>query len=611
MQPSLSNTILSSCSRENSASQDLTSDGILTREFLKRKHISNQIEKEKSKRQAVRGPHQTWLTESQKPTVSQFPTTLSPTNSENETVPNHLYSYPNPFLYTGQMFTPTPSFFSSSSTSTPFPIPSSTVSTTTSSNAAVGRGGINVTSQANVGLDCFPGPLNMNTTSFLPSLANLNLLPPSYSTSSSYPSRRAPPLPLFSYTSHTNSKENVNSHINTAVLNNSGSPPKMNQIPPSSGFCGSSQHIRTNNIHNINNTDNHNHNQNNRLNMCCSRAGSSPLYQHLHTPPSLSPSYHPSSSPSSSPSYLSRYSHEIPPSTIHPPQNSHRFVGTSGPYLFPTLQPQQTSIHPTYPSPMSHPIRNMTLNGSHPQGVSTTSGYPFGPIYSPMTTTSSSNVGSLLSPNSHQSFVPQEPLYHNLPSQENYPYPFHRRRFSGFLYGQSHYPGPIQKIKEEEENEDYEDEEDEEEEDDDDNEDEEEYALQSGLFHRHGDSVFDFSRGLSRHSTNRYQHFAPMLFRELTENDYELLLQLDDGLPNKAGALPPQIESLPVLKSNGDDELQCCICLCDVEKDEEIKELACKHRFHAQCIDKWLAVKNSCPIDKLPVSYSKTEDPVL
>jgi len=157
---------------------------------------------------------------------------------------------------------------------------------------------------------------------------------------------------------------------------------------------------------------------------------------------------------------------------------------------------------------------------------------------------------------------------------------------------------------EEDEEEDYEEEEEEEEEEDEDAE--EEYALHAGLFHHHRGSVLDFSRGPLRHPYNRLQHFAPILYRDLTENDYELLLQLDENLPNKAGALPQQIQSIPTIVSSGEEELQCCICLSEVEKDEVIKELGCKHRFHAHCIDKWLAINSCCPIDKQPVSYPKT-----
>lgn len=53
---------------------------------------------------------------------------------------------------------------------------------------------------------------------------------------------------------------------------------------------------------------------------------------------------------------------------------------------------------------------------------------------------------------------------------------------------------------------------------------------------------------------------------------------------------------LPVLgevrfgaESDRDRELQCTICLCDVEGGQKLRKLySCKHVFHQTCIDQWL-----------------------
>ena len=37
------------------------------------------------------------------------------------------------------------------------------------------------------------------------------------------------------------------------------------------------------------------------------------------------------------------------------------------------------------------------------------------------------------------------------------------------------------------------------------------------------------------------------------------------------------------------------ICFCMEEKEDEIVELPCKHKFHISCISKWLVNNNSCP----------------
>ncbi|KAL9997780.1 putative transcription factor C2H2 family [Helianthus debilis subsp. tardiflorus] len=39
-----------------------------------------------------------------------------------------------------------------------------------------------------------------------------------------------------------------------------------------------------------------------------------------------------------------------------------------------------------------------------------------------------------------------------------------------------------------------------------------------------------------------------------------------------------------------------CICLDEYEKKEKMGRLECGHRFHAECIRRWLLSKNVCPM---------------
>lgn len=43
-------------------------------------------------------------------------------------------------------------------------------------------------------------------------------------------------------------------------------------------------------------------------------------------------------------------------------------------------------------------------------------------------------------------------------------------------------------------------------------------------------------------------------------------------------------------------ELQCSICLCEFEGEEEVRRLPCKHYFHRGCIDGWLRISRACPM---------------
>ncbi|KAK6145532.1 hypothetical protein DH2020_022352 [Rehmannia glutinosa] len=49
-------------------------------------------------------------------------------------------------------------------------------------------------------------------------------------------------------------------------------------------------------------------------------------------------------------------------------------------------------------------------------------------------------------------------------------------------------------------------------------------------------------------------------------------------------------------------EAECCICL-GIFGDKEIVKVMpdCRHWFHSECVDKWLAAQSSCPICRAPL----------
>lgn len=40
----------------------------------------------------------------------------------------------------------------------------------------------------------------------------------------------------------------------------------------------------------------------------------------------------------------------------------------------------------------------------------------------------------------------------------------------------------------------------------------------------------------------------------------------------------------------------CCICICEIKKNEETLLLPCGHMFHSKCIMNWLNQNNTCPV---------------
>ncbi|RYR79984.1 hypothetical protein Ahy_A01g004772 [Arachis hypogaea] len=91
----------------------------------------------------------------------------------------------------------------------------------------------------------------------------------------------------------------------------------------------------------------------------------------------------------------------------------------------------------------------------------------------------------------------------------------------------------------------------------------------------------------------------------------DLLLQhLAENDPNRHGTPPAQkeaIEALPTVTI--DENMQCSICLDDLEVGSEAKQMPCKHMFHSGCILPWLELHSSCPVCRyqLPADESKRE----
>eukprot|EP01136_Pigoraptor_vietnamica_P039799 Opistho-1_new@10981 len=89
--------------------------------------------------------------------------------------------------------------------------------------------------------------------------------------------------------------------------------------------------------------------------------------------------------------------------------------------------------------------------------------------------------------------------------------------------------------------------------------------------------------------------------RELSDEDYAALLQLD--APASAVVRVPRavIESFPCREAVQSDCLSDChVCMNAIRVGQSIRRLPCGHWYHRVCIDNWLSSRrHTCPIDGL------------
>ena len=69
-----------------------------------------------------------------------------------------------------------------------------------------------------------------------------------------------------------------------------------------------------------------------------------------------------------------------------------------------------------------------------------------------------------------------------------------------------------------------------------------------------------------------------------------------------AESLAALLVTLPSAPLDDDLADDCHVCLQPMRAGEDARALPCIHRFHRECIDRWLAVKRVCPSCKFDVS---------
>ncbi|CAN4090954.1 unnamed protein product [Withania somnifera] len=90
---------------------------------------------------------------------------------------------------------------------------------------------------------------------------------------------------------------------------------------------------------------------------------------------------------------------------------------------------------------------------------------------------------------------------------------------------------------------------------------------------------------------------------DFNENDYEMLLALDENNHQHGGSSARQINNLPQSTVQNESlEEACAVCLETPTMGDTIRHLPCLHKFHKDCIDPWLRRKTSCPVCKCSIT---------
>eukprot|EP00747_Dinoflagellata_sp_TGD_P169734 gnl/TRDRNA2_/TRDRNA2_199514_c0_seq1.p1 gnl/TRDRNA2_/TRDRNA2_199514_c0~~gnl/TRDRNA2_/TRDRNA2_199514_c0_seq1.p1 ORF type:complete len:226 (+),score=16.59 gnl/TRDRNA2_/TRDRNA2_199514_c0_seq1:90-767(+) len=100
-----------------------------------------------------------------------------------------------------------------------------------------------------------------------------------------------------------------------------------------------------------------------------------------------------------------------------------------------------------------------------------------------------------------------------------------------------------------------------------------------------------------------------LMYRDITPEDYDMLLRLDEFLPKKTASTTyvQRLRPVPFGERRYDT---CGVCLTPFEDCDDVLAVPCpaEHEFHRSCITKWLLeYKNSCPVDQSELSFDTSD----
>ncbi|KAL9226911.1 hypothetical protein vseg_002669 [Gypsophila vaccaria] len=100
---------------------------------------------------------------------------------------------------------------------------------------------------------------------------------------------------------------------------------------------------------------------------------------------------------------------------------------------------------------------------------------------------------------------------------------------------------------------------------------------------------------------------------DIDNMSYEELLALGDRIGTVSTAVPEEdltkclqrgIYKKTTDSRKDEDDFKCSICQEEYNDGDEIGALSCDHRYHIDCVNQWLSLKNWCPICKVSATPS-------
>eukprot|EP00005_Dracoamoeba_jomungandri_P003668 CAMPEP_0174253686 /NCGR_PEP_ID=MMETSP0439-20130205/3054_1 /TAXON_ID=0 /ORGANISM="Stereomyxa ramosa, Strain Chinc5" /LENGTH=176 /DNA_ID=CAMNT_0015334849 /DNA_START=307 /DNA_END=837 /DNA_ORIENTATION=+ len=110
---------------------------------------------------------------------------------------------------------------------------------------------------------------------------------------------------------------------------------------------------------------------------------------------------------------------------------------------------------------------------------------------------------------------------------------------------------------------------------------------------------------------NLLQQFLPPMFGSGGNID-DILNQLFEnargqGAPPASDNAIKALEKKIITSKEVEKTEDCPICKDDFVLDEEVIEMGCSHRFHPDCLTRWLKMRNTCPVCRYEIE-SATEN---